>query len=204
MALTCRKMAVCQPDLVSIQRRLQDAHENCEHFFSIIAVLLLLSSYIMYLWTYGLNLLYCVFILLPLIACFCSSGLLSCSQIRWGDLSKCCRVLQLWECHLISRAHCVTSCCVLEEAWVSVYSLNSIDCQLQNLNRFQSHVPQPVAPLFFPPCFPPHAPPAARIGSVKTDACLFSKPQKLERSYLDGVLSPFCSFSLQIRKKRLP
>lgn len=95
--------------------------------------------------------------LLPLIACFCSSGLLSCGQIRWGDLSKCCRVLQLWECHLITRAHCVTSCCVLEEAWVSVCSLNSMDCRLQNLNRFQSPVPQPVAPLFFffPPCFPP-------------------------------------------------
>lgn len=195
MALTCWKMAVCQPDLVSIQRWI--------FFFYIIAVLLLLSSYIMYLWTYGLHLLYCVcvFFLLPLIACFCSRGLLSCSQIRWGDLSKCCRVLQLWECHLITRAHCVTSCCVLEEAWVSVCSLNSIDCRLQNLNRFQSPVPQPVAPLFFLPLCPPpnpQAPPAARIGSVKTDACLFSKPWNLERSYLGRVLlSPFCSFSLQ-------
>lgn len=138
----------------------------------------------MYLWTYGLNLLYSVcFFLLPLIACFCSRGLLSCSQIRWGDLSKCCRVLQLWECHLITRAHCVTSCCLLEEAWVSVCSLNSIDCRLQNLNRFQSPVPQPVAPLFFFSRFVPTPPPKhllrRGLAQSKQMRAYFPNPENL-------------------------
>lgn len=76
-------------------------------------------------------------------------------------------------------------------SWLSICSLSSIDCWLQNLNNFQSSVLQLVAPVFFFTCFFPHAPPVAWIGR-------FSKPWKPERLYLRRLLlSAFYSYSLQ-------
>lgn len=175
MVLTCRKMAVCRPGLVSIQGEASPRHTKkwCTFILCYCCVAVTVILYYVFV-NLRMKPMALHFLLLRLIACFCSSGLLSCSQIRWGDLSKCCRVLQLWECHLITRAHCVTPCCVPEKLALCLFS---IDCWLQNFNSFQSPVLQPVAPLYFLyPVFYSHAPPVARMGLVKTDAYLFSKP----------------------------
>lgn len=139
----------------------------------------------MCLWTYGWNLLHCVlvffcFFLFPLIACFCWSGLLSCSQIRCGDLSKCCRVLQLRECHLITRALCVTSCCVLEEAGSPfVPSARLIDWLLAaKFEQFSvSRLAAGCTCFFFHLFFFLPFPPVAWIGSVKQTR--FPNPENL-------------------------
>lgn len=117
----------------------------------------------MCLYTYEWNLLHCVFFI-TVNCLLLFKRPLGCSQISWGDLSKCCRVLQLWECHLINRAHRVTSWCVLEEAWLSVCSLNSIEFELLSvLLRFCISS--------FSICFfSSHASPVAWVGSAKTNS----------------------------------
>lgn len=115
MALTCRKMTVCRPDVVSIRVRFQDTQKSGAHLFFRIAALLSPSFYITCLWTCGLNLLRCAFLItVNCLLLFKRPLKLQPDQRGWS--LKCCRVLQLWECHLITRAHCVASCCVLEEA----------------------------------------------------------------------------------------
>lgn len=173
MALTCRKMTVCRPDVVSIRVRFQDTQKSGAHLFFRIAALLSPSFYITCLWTCGLNLLRCAFLItVNCLLLFKRPLKLQPDQRGWSL-----KVLQGVAAVGVSLNYQSPLCCVMLRtggSWLCDCSLSSIDCWLQNLNPFQFPVLQLVAPLFyFYLLFSPRAPPVVRTHAY------FPNPENL-------------------------